>query len=287
MSVAIMVLAHSCTSALERYVPLLDPEQFEVYLHVDRKAPLDGYAPLSQSRNVSFVPDRRSVFWGGFSMVQATLSLLRCALQRPENTHFLLVSDDAIPTLPGNDLYRRISSAGIRMTSHVCLPGSEPHARYANYFHFDSSFTTPRWLPAESRYIDEGSLAFVNELQVLRRRGKFPVQIFAGPQWWCLPRDVAEFCLEQYDNNDWLVESFRFSAIPDEIYFHTLAAMHSGAAPPSEPCPVYADFSREPKPYVFGALEEIPAFGDSTLFLRKVKRNGPFLDMYTEKFLRG
>ncbi|HHW7579720.1 beta-1,6-N-acetylglucosaminyltransferase [Mannheimia haemolytica] len=68
------------------------------YIHVDRKADIDiikkDFAPNLE--NVFWLEKRVDVNWGGFSIVQSILSLMRVALENKENLHFHLISGNCI-----------------------------------------------------------------------------------------------------------------------------------------------------------------------------------------------
>lgn len=68
------------------------------YIHVDRKADIElikkDFVPNLE--NVYWVDSRIDVNWGGFSIVQSILSLMRMALDNKENLHFHLISGNCI-----------------------------------------------------------------------------------------------------------------------------------------------------------------------------------------------
>ena len=72
-----------------------DPSTYSIYVHAD---------PGSPSQSGVFagkvVPDAVPTEWGTFSVVRASVVLLKNALEDPDNARFALVSENAIPIAP-------------------------------------------------------------------------------------------------------------------------------------------------------------------------------------------
>ena len=69
-----------------------------------------------------------------------------------------------------------------------------------------------------------------------------------------------------------LRESFEFSSIPEEQYYHTILG-ESELRVETAPF-IYMDFSRDPKPFVFRTRNELLALaGKPHLFARKIDFN--------------
>ena len=76
-------------------------------------------------------------------------------------------------------------------------------------------------------------------------------------------------------------KSFEFSAIPDEQYVQTLRGL-SSLTRECRPF-MHADFSRDPRPYVYRAAAELSAlFGGPYRMARKVDINAPDIAAYMQ-----
>ncbi len=204
-------------------------------------------------------------------MVLATISLMRQALQDPDIASMALISDDAFPMHLPDDLYKRIMAGPNRITCWKVPAGHFYNDWYDKFFYFDSNFSTPKWISTVERAFADADWTNLTEMQELRKRGKKKLeQLYAGRQWWVLHRPAAEALLGRVTEDSHLADSFRFSAVPDELFFHNFFR----ACFPQErtlPSPMLDDFSRAPKPFRFDDRSELLSLGkDHHLFVRKV-----------------
>jgi hypothetical protein len=71
-----------------------------ILAHTKDTTLLSGESFLSDRQ----ISDKVETAWGELSIVHATLALLRAALQDPETTHFILVSESCVPVRPFGQL---------------------------------------------------------------------------------------------------------------------------------------------------------------------------------------
>ena len=95
MRIAYLILAHKNPSQLAELVMALDdPTKTRFYIHVDqRSADFFGspsLKPIMDRENVLFLRDRVRVYWGGFSIVEATLRLIRKLREVALEEYFVL-----------------------------------------------------------------------------------------------------------------------------------------------------------------------------------------------------
>src|SRR4051812_8251666 len=74
MKLAHLLLAHTGPQQLERLITRLQHPDAHCYIHLDLKTDIKPYLFLAQKENVSFIKKRIKVYWGGYSIVQATLN---------------------------------------------------------------------------------------------------------------------------------------------------------------------------------------------------------------------
>lgn len=274
-SVAMLVLAYNEPNVLTSHMKHLEAEAFKFFVHVDRKRNLSDFQDVCLDSRVHFIEDREDIFWGGFNMIRATIKLAKEALTTTDAEHFCLVSDDSFPLLAAKSLYRRIVNSNDIIQCYAAKKADLQYKRYENYYHFDSVHASARHVQAEGRSITAGDLESYSKIQSLMLRGKRPALIYGGSQWWVLSRDSLIRCLDLFESDEWLAESFAFSAIPDEMLFQTLYCetqrrLNSTFEPRTQSS-VYADFRRVPKPFVYDNIGDVNvAEIGKHLFLRKV-----------------
>ena len=262
-AVAFLVLGHAAPECLARLCRQVQDYDIDVHLHLDARTDAQAYLERMgpEATTPQLTPQRLPIFWGGFHMVEASCSLIRQAMARRAYRTLVLLPEDCGLLLSPDRVKRELLRQSTRIDlglGRLC----PRRPRYAGTFVLDAPFASARELPVEERAVDvEAFLAIAADLQRLQQLGKTDIPfLYTGSQWWALPGALALELAEQLASDERLRLSFRYSAIPDESYFQTMVGQRGllEPGPPNPfPSPMLADFSREPKPYVFRSLEEI------------------------------
>src|SRR5207249_4162364 len=97
VKIAYLVLAHANPRHLERAIKALQSESCAFFVHIDRKSDIRPFSSI-RSDQVFVVEQRVPVYWGQFSQIEATLILLRRAIQhRDDFQYFTLISGADYP----------------------------------------------------------------------------------------------------------------------------------------------------------------------------------------------
>ena len=88
---AFLILAHSNPQFVARLVNSLVAPNHYFFIHIDKKSKED-FSCLKQIPNCTFLKKRVSCNWGGFSLVEATLNLLKEAKAADNFSYFHLLS---------------------------------------------------------------------------------------------------------------------------------------------------------------------------------------------------
>ena len=139
MSTAHLLLCHTPP----HHLPLMAQRapQHHFYVHYDAKSDAGGIAFLHGLPNVSVLPQRIDVRWGGFSMIEATLALMQAALAQPQHQYFHLMSGDCLPLQTPETIERQMAAAGAGCLFLTCE--NVPRLRYRVRFslpHADTSW---------------------------------------------------------------------------------------------------------------------------------------------------
>jgi hypothetical protein len=225
-SLAFLVLAHADPAQVARLLRALPADSHKL-VHIDRKSrQFDGFSPGTP--NTQFVDQRVDVYWAGFSVVEATLQLIRLALATTAANRLILLSGNCYPIKSNAEI--------------LAFFASDPTREYINYYDVRA---------ASDVYKDKIRRIFISEdviarkthiarpeiLKVLSRaasraagfaqrdwRGALNGLVPAfGSQWWALTRSCAEMVIDAAETRREL-EIFRFTFAPDEMYFHTIVA---------------------------------------------------------------
>ncbi len=273
MKVACLVMAYRGAAVLRRMASLYVAAGWDLFVHLDRKVDRSAYlCALGDARPLCrFVEDPVEVFWGGFSMVRAELKLIETAKQAGSYDRYLLISDDTIPIDPAPVLRERHNNDIDFIELNKQPEGSEYYRRYTGFFFFDHPATAVRRpgyrLLAE---LDDRFFQEVTEIAALRQRGKKVLDVYWGSQFWSLTAGTVEFVLAAIAEDEYMVRSFEFSAISDELLFQSVIG-NNQAGRSIAGGPVYADWHFEPGPRIYSNLEELSYdFMPHHTFLRKV-----------------
>lgn len=273
MSVAILVLAHRAPAILSVASTIYREAEFDIFVHLDAKADLNAYrAGLGDevADRCAFVDNRVEIYWAGFSMIQATVALLRKARDSGPYSNFVLVSDDTFPVRPLPELRSALATDHERICISRVRPNARAFQRYERFFCLDHQATALRGRPIESSFIDDGLFDTLVRMKQRKVEGKAPIGLFYGSQWCALTGRFVEHFLHRHDQDATLRESFEFSAVPDEMYIHCVM-MNSSERWKILPGPVLVDWNRRPRPYVFTDCAGIQAMlQQEHLFVRKL-----------------
>lgn len=244
--VALLVLAHEARP-LQYLLDVLNP-RFTVFIHFDAKSDL-AHAPLRLPPHARLIAPRLPVFWGGWSMMQATLALIETALAAGPFERLALISGDSLPVRPADaleaalcqpgvehiemlDVQDDLTLAGAPMQTAIDRYGWVQPWRFHNAVHWDhvllnpigaeaaaAQFGVPRarmdWIRGEAQAAVAQVLAALPPRPPLFRRFCY------GAQWWALSRPLLQALLptlRRPEVHAW----FRHMQVPDEHMIQTV-----------------------------------------------------------------
>lgn len=214
MKISYLILAHNDPEHLGRMVAALDNGDNTFFIHIDRKVPVGRFTRFTPpSPNIVFIKKRKNISWGGFNIVAATLLLLREAFALPSPADYYILLSGLDYPIKNND-----AIAGF-LTHH---PGRQ-YLRYTRIVDcpFLQGKITQYHFPDLHRrlggYIEAILGRFLPERPFLP--GMVP---YFGSQWWALTHECVSYILSFIDSHPRYVNFYRFSGIPDEMFFHTI-----------------------------------------------------------------
>jgi hypothetical protein len=221
--IAFLILAHDNPAQLARLIDRLRPHP--VFLHIDAKSESAAFRACLERSHVT-PTDRMAVNWGGFSMVDATMTLLRRALAEPATRHAVLLSGSCYPIRPIAELAAALADAGDAVR-YLPISSGTPHLLKAVRQRWFFDLQQHRGGTVARRAAQYGS-----KLLLPRRSGPPDGLVpHFGSQWWGLSRACAELVLSEYDNNAALVAYYRRVLAPDEHFVQTIVANSEFADP--------------------------------------------------------
>ncbi len=218
--IAYLILAHENPKHLGRLIERLSSPSAACFVHVDKKSPAGAFTHV-RGENVHFTRKRKAVHWGDYSIVEATVLLLRAALAyEPRLERFVLLSGADYP-LRSTDYIDEFfdQHRDAEFMTLVPMPSEEQHKPLS-------------WL---TRYKPRPGSHNVNVLvrKALVRCGAIPRERdfrarlqdlvpYGGSTWWALSRRACEYILDFIEQKPEVVKFFKHTHCPDEMLFHTV-----------------------------------------------------------------
>jgi hypothetical protein len=228
---AYMILTHHQPNALLRLLESLKAPWAHAFIHIDLKANREPFEQVLHSRNDCTLIEKKlsvPIFWGGYSMVEATLRLLHCAYQHPQHfERFSLLSGVDLPIKPLNLIADRLSGNDeiIRVDRMLDPLGKTDFDRRANRVYLGDG---PLLNKRSKFWLLQG---MARMLEAWLPNEPYPcLPIFYGPQWWCLTREAVDEVFAFVDRHPDVMRWFKCTRCPDEMVFQTIlkSSMLSG-----------------------------------------------------------
>jgi hypothetical protein len=207
-----------------------------MYIHVDAKTDITPFeSALSRNNRVIFLRDRKKVYWGGYNAVEATVELLRTALDSDRNyDYFVLLQNLDYPTRSNSFIEKFFEqNAGKEFIRGCRIAKSKDWhytRKYKIYNKRDDDFfiTNKSTLKRYFRYL-QMLLCSVTTIRfngvIKEKDGDFG--IYYGAAQWAVTQACARFMVKFADSHPIFNERMRHIQFPDEEYFHTV--VHNSA----------------------------------------------------------
>ena len=218
--IAYLVLAHDNPRHLGRLIERLSSPSAVCFIHVDRKSSADAFAHIGGG-NVHFTRRRVAVHWGDFSIVEATLLLMRAALAHESRpSRFVLISGADYPLRSPDYIEEFFDRHGDDEFMHlVPMPSAQegkPISRLTAY--------KARPGVAKINGLVRNALVRVG---VVSRERDYRAHLrdlapYGGSAWWALSREACEHVVRFCDRERRVVRFFKHTHAPDETLFHTI-----------------------------------------------------------------
>jgi hypothetical protein len=214
MRLAHLILVHNNPAQLERLLKKMIYSCSDVYIHVDKKSNLTPFEYLKLLPNVYFIKNRKSVGWGNYSMVEATLISMQEILDTQiEYSHINLLS--------GQDYLLK------RMDEIEAFYFVNPEKSFMAYLSINEE-----WQDAKKRLIKYNlgdlSLPFKFAAQIIVNaflpNRKIPQNLkpYGRSQWITITPACILYVIEFLRKQPAVLNFFKWTWAVDEIIFQTI-----------------------------------------------------------------
>ena len=234
MRIAYLIMTHENPVLLQRTIQTLSfgDKECGFFIHLDLKTPFDKFQSIS-GQNVLFIKERIPVYWGEFSQVDATLSLIRKAIDSPAKYDYLvLITGSCYPLRTGGYIRRFFeSSPGTEYMEIVKVPAPGYPLERFQTLRFPSNRPLLRLL---FRALSKAGLARRDHKKHLKG-----MDVYSGEGAYGLSRGACEYILQCMAEKPYVERFFRNSFAPDESFVHTILG-NSAYLPRMTPNIIYA-----------------------------------------------
>jgi hypothetical protein len=210
-------MTHENPQLLQRMIRTLSfgDEECAFFIHLDRKIAFERFSSVS-GQNVRFIEKRIPVYWGEFSQVEAILSLVRQAIESPNDyDYYVLITGSCYPLRTGRYIRKFFeANLGLEYMDILRVPGpGKPISRF-NTIRFPSNKPVLRFA---FRVLGKIGLA-----QRDHRKYLGGLEPYSGDGAWALTREACQYVLDFMSVHPDLESYFRKTFAPDEAFFHTI-----------------------------------------------------------------
>lgn len=217
--IAFLVLAHTDPVQVGRLCRALD-YRARIFVHLDAKADIRPFFDQHLPESVTFIQDRVPVSWAAYSQVEATLRMMRAALDsRHDFSHLVMLSGLDYPIKPLAVLHDHLNRhRGHEFIRYVDATQTDYRVYFDHYWFLEANSALPPKLDRAMRH------GFGRALRTFLRKPQ-PNSIGKvcwGSAYWALTPECAAYVLDFAARETNFVRWARSSFAVDEHFFHTI-----------------------------------------------------------------
>lgn len=213
MKIAHLILTHANPLQLRRLIKQLAHPDADFYIHIDLKSDIKEFISLN-SENIKFIENRIAVYWGAYSIVQATVNSFEEILKAPQKYDYInLLSGQDYPlksTAEIHEYFKNNLGKAFMHTLSVEHEWQEAIPRLTKYhlcnFHFAGKHFVEKWL---------------NKLLPSRKMPNNLIPV-GRSQWFTISAEHAQYIINYLQKNEHVRRFFELTWGSDEIVFQTI-----------------------------------------------------------------
>lgn len=219
--IAFLILCHTDSEHIARLAnKLVNNNVNDVYIHVDNKCNIKEFKEKIKSKNVYFVEDRVDVYWGGYSSVEATMRLIKCAFNNKLYERYVLLQGLDYPLWSMDEIEKNFSVNNkveyIRACNVSISKDKYFYEKVRCYWLYDN-------INIFKKVINKLNRTFSIKIRkgYIELNGKRN-DIYWGSAQWALTGDAIKYIMDFYKNNKKFNDYFKRVFPADETYFNTI-----------------------------------------------------------------
>jgi len=239
VKIAYLIIAHNNFQHLNNLISTLNNQQVDFYIHFDKK--VKTLPDLSFYKNLTILEKRFSVNWGGFSLVDATIELIKVSYNNKQYERFILLSGADYPIRDNQYILNFFEEN--QVTNYINtqrILSDDKRIDRLNYYYLEGK--------GNNKIVDVFRTILTQSMKLFNIKRRFPslynsYTLHFGSQWWSLNKEFIEYLITFLEENNTFVKFYRNSLIPDEMFFQTII-MNSPFAGTVKGTLTYTDWSQ-------------------------------------------
>lgn len=229
MKIAYLILCHMDPEHIARLVrKITENTQNVAYVHVDAKVDVTPFQNLLRGlKQVRLLEKRTKIYWGGYSAIEATVDLMRCALKDGSYDRYVLLQGLEYPILSNariNEFFERNQNTEFILAQNISKKSDvrEEH-KYRLFYDLDRAQKITRKVihKFNTTLMQHGIVPHLKRNYVMDASGR-KMDIFQGCAQFGITSDAAAYIVNFHDTNKGFNRYFRTVYAVDEAYFHTI-----------------------------------------------------------------
>lgn len=223
---AFLIIAHNNWWQLKQLIQLLDAQNHDIYVHIDKKSKSfrEEFFLRSASKSKVYFFQEYEVFWGGFSQVQVELFLFEKAYQR-QYDYYHLISGADLPLKSNWEVdafFEKNKGKEFILYDDEKLKNDPEILRRTKYYHFLQNYRRrylQKWKNEFFTFWERVSLVIQIVLHINRVKD-LDWTIKYGSQWVSITNELVEELLKHRKK---IEKVFYCTNCADELFIQTIA----------------------------------------------------------------
>lgn len=265
---AYLIAAHNEFEVLKKLIMLLDYEDNDIYIHIDKGTPNFDESSIMEivhHSTVRFV-DACKVNWGGYSQIQYEMNLLKEAV-KIEHEYYHLISGVDLPIKSHDYIMKFFEENKGKEFIEFDNEYDEALKEYRVRYHHILQDRVGKRTDAVGKilYNIERVIVKSQKLAGVNRIKGSAEKIYKGTNWFSITHDLASYIVEKEEE---IKERYKDTFCADEVFLHTMVMNSRFKDNIVDDCLRYIDWDRG-QPYVFTDEDYSLLINSDKLWARK------------------
>lgn len=221
MKVAFLMQCHKNPEQINLLLEALNHPMVDVFVHVDKKSQAIK-DKITQRAGVYILPEQQcvDVQWAQYSQVEATLQLLRAAVNRGGYSHYWLISGQDYPLRPMDNILDFLEAN--QEANFIECSQIKPFNKRNDVYFPNSVIGRKLWQKVLKNLWIYGTGGWNKTFPIFKRKAPDDFKYWFGSQWWCLNSTTAQWIIDYLNEHTEYEKFFEHSLCSDECFFQTL-----------------------------------------------------------------